>query len=412
MTWNPGTHRTPEAAEVGRTWAAGITYAGLIDAGDESADEAAEELDDENDPTYGEQGAAKRRRVLSDDCVPDAVLALCRPVRRGAALNPILPDAPPRSACAQLMREPRIAVAVAHLLQLRSDVSRKTFHLLDPLGAAIRAARSAPGAAELTGCDFLAGNEGLFTDPRDSTARPCRLFAIDQEGPGTARRAPFCRKLLTCRASSRPAGRPSSIALSRLTRVADGSATFRSCYVLFHLPQLYGALNDDGSPGALTYVALEKNGCFMFPDRDMGNMVFLQYARVFGSQVEPAGGYAAALDAHDLAGRTPREHNRWGASELLRVCVPGAAHAGAFSADAARAGLLRSRGRPTSCCTTAGATRQLPHLCYASTWASASPRASLLRTWSRQPVRCATGACARHPGPRARARADALPREA
>ena len=280
---------------------------------------------------------------------------------------------------------------MAHLLQLRSDVSRKTFHLLDPLGAAIRAARSAHGAAELTGRDFLARNEGLFTDPRDSTARPCRLLAIDQEGPRTARRAPFCCKLLTCRASSRAAGRPSSIALSRLTRDADGRSTFRSCYVIFHLPRLYGAKNDDGSPGAQTYVALEANGCTMFPGHAMGNMVFLQYVRVFGTQVKPAGGYASALDAHELAGRTPLEHNLWGASELLRVCVPGAAHAGALFADAARAGSRRSRGRPASCCTTPGATRWVPHGCCVSCWASPSPRASRLWTWSRRQKHCAIG---------------------
>jgi hypothetical protein len=141
---------------------------------------------------------------------------------------------------------------------------------------------------------------------------------------------PFCRKVLTCRAFFRAAGRPSSIAVSRLTRGADGRATFRSFQGLFHLPLLYGARNDDLSPGALTYVALAKNGCTMFPRRrDMGTIVFLQYARVFGSQVEPAGGYAAALDAHDLAGRTPQEHNLWVARELERVCVPGAAHASA-----------------------------------------------------------------------------------
>ena len=117
--------------------------------------------------------------------------------------------------------------------------------------------------------------------------------------------------------------------MSRLTLGADGRATFRSFLGLFHLPLLYGALEDDDSPGALTYVALAKNGCTMFPGRGMGTAVFLQYARVFGSQVEPAGGYAAALDAHKLAGRTPREHNIWLARELLRVCVPGAAHASA-----------------------------------------------------------------------------------
>ena len=140
---------------------------------------------------------------------------------------------------------------------------------------------------------------------------------------------PFCRKLLTCRASFRAAARPSSIAVSRPTRGADGRATFRSFCGKFHLPQLYGARNDDGSPGALTYVALEKNGCTMFPGRDMGTAVFLQFVRVFGSQVEPAGGYAAALDAHELDGRTPSEHNIWLARELLRVCVPDAAHASA-----------------------------------------------------------------------------------
>ena len=88
---HPDTHRTPEAAEaglaknlhVGRTWS-------LRAADDESADEAEEALDsdDENDPAFCEQGAAKRRRVLSDDVVPDAVLAVCRPVRRGAAFQP------------------------------------------------------------------------------------------------------------------------------------------------------------------------------------------------------------------------------------------------------------------------------------------------------------------------------------
>jgi hypothetical protein len=117
--------------------------------------------------------------------------------------------------------------------------------------------------------------------------------------------------------------------VSRLTRGADGLSTFRSFCGVFHLPLLYGALNDDHSPGALTYVALAKNGCTMLPGHDMGNMVFLQYARVFGSQVKPVGGYAAALDAHNLDGRTPSEHNIWVGRELLRVCVPGAAHASA-----------------------------------------------------------------------------------
>ena len=83
---HPGTHRTPEAAEAGRTWAAGCT---VVIAEDEAADEAEEALDDdENDPAFGEQGAAKRRRVLIDVCVPDTVLAVCRPVRRGAAFQP------------------------------------------------------------------------------------------------------------------------------------------------------------------------------------------------------------------------------------------------------------------------------------------------------------------------------------
>ena len=187
---HPGTHRTPEAAEAGRFWNLGRTFS--LRADDESADEAEEALeDDENDQTYGEQGAAKRPRVLSDDCVADAVLAVCRPVRRSAALNPIPADAPPRSAGAQLMRLPRTAVAVAHLLQGRSAASREILRILDALGAAIHAARSAPGAAELAGRDFLALSEGVFTDPRDSSARPYRLLAIDQEGPGTALRTPF-----------------------------------------------------------------------------------------------------------------------------------------------------------------------------------------------------------------------------
>ena len=164
----------------------------IYDDDDESADKAEEALDDdENDPTYGEQGTAKRPRVLSDDVVPDAVLALCRPVRpaRRSTLSRLTRRRVPPGA--QLMRQPRIAIAVAHLLQGRSDASLKILRLLDALGAAIRAARSAAGAAELTGRDFLARNEGLFTDPRDSSARPCRLLALDQEGPGTARRALF-----------------------------------------------------------------------------------------------------------------------------------------------------------------------------------------------------------------------------
>ena len=87
---HPGTHRSEEAlAESRAALAASLSrpYRDVPDD-DESADEAEEELDDENDQTYCEQGAAKRRRVLIDDVVPDAVLARCRPVRRGAAPEP------------------------------------------------------------------------------------------------------------------------------------------------------------------------------------------------------------------------------------------------------------------------------------------------------------------------------------